>query len=148
MDVTPAVSACIRSYLCDESSLFDLANQLLSLFPTYYDPSLEEEIGLISEILACLYEVQDGVMPEPKFRLTVAEFLKSRPITLRKTAPNRRRQYQIMVRIHGRVQKVHIGKKTAHVPSCRIQRHSKIRLTKSSGNRAPLRGKSYFTISR
>ena len=65
----------LESYLRNESPLLEMRNQLYLNLQTIFQESTEPERELLSVLLACIYEVEDGVMPEANFRQAIQEFL-------------------------------------------------------------------------
>ena len=56
-------------------------NDILTLqLQVISDQSTEEGIELLAEILACICEVEDGVMPEETFRQILQGFLAKNPL--------------------------------------------------------------------
>ena len=80
MEVIPELPALLEAYLRKESALREMRNQLYLNLPILFPKSAEPERGLLSEILAGIYEVEDGVMPEETFRQAVQEFLAKNPV--------------------------------------------------------------------
>jgi len=63
-------------------SLDDWYNQLLLRFQTLTENASDDDLELVSEVLAGLYEVKDGVLDEATYRQSLSELLVSDPIVL------------------------------------------------------------------
>ena len=81
MKVIPELPALLEPYIRKESALREMRNQLYLNLPTLFPKSAEPERELLSEILAGIYEVQDGVMPEETFRQILQGFLDKNPVS-------------------------------------------------------------------
>ena len=81
MKVIPELPALLEPYLRKESALLEMRNQLYLNLPTIFPKSGDPERELLSEILAGIYEVEDGVMPEETFRQTLQGFLDKNPVS-------------------------------------------------------------------
>ena len=73
--IIPELRVPLESYLRNESTLMEMRNQLYLNLQTIFQESAEPERELLSALLSGLYEVEDGVMPEPTFRQALQEFL-------------------------------------------------------------------------
>ena len=80
MAAIPELPDLLEPYLRRESALLEMRNQLYLNLPTIFPKSGEPERELLSEILAGIYEVEDGVMPEETFRHAIQEFLAQNPV--------------------------------------------------------------------
>ena len=80
MEVIPELPALLEPYLRKESALREMRNQLYLNLQTIFPKSGEPERELLSEILAGIYEVEDGVMPEETFRQILQGFLDKNPV--------------------------------------------------------------------
>ena len=73
--IIPELRIPLESYLRNESPLLEMRNQLYLNLQTIFQESAEPERELLSALLSGIYEVEDGVMPEPTFRQALQEFL-------------------------------------------------------------------------
>ena len=80
VEIIPELPALLEPYIRSESTLLEMRNQLYLNLPTLFPKSAEPERELLSEILAGIYEVEDGVMPEETFRQAIQEFLAQNPV--------------------------------------------------------------------
>ena len=80
MEPITELPALLEPYIRRESTLLEMRNQLYLNLPTLFPKSAEPERELLSEILAGIYEVEDGVMPEETFRQAIQEFLAKNPV--------------------------------------------------------------------
>ena len=74
----------------------------------YNDSRADWELS--GEVLACIYEVMDGVMEEKTFRDIIQEFLVDPPALRHRTAMNRRRRDVFMFQT-GRIYRLRAGRK-------------------------------------
>ena len=70
----------LTAYTRREISFNEFHDTLSRRAQVISDQSSEEGLELFFEILACIYEVQDGVMAEATFRQAIQEFLAKNPV--------------------------------------------------------------------
>ena len=80
IEVAPALAIPLLAYTRREISFAEFDHILALRAQIISDQSTEEGIELFMEILACICEVQDRVMPEETFRQAVQEFLAKNPV--------------------------------------------------------------------
>lgn len=90
MKIIHVLNYKLRLFLHDELTVFELAGELLSLFPQYHDESLKEDLGLVGHFLAVVYEVQDGVTEEADLRRWIRKYLESPDKYINALRPRRR----------------------------------------------------------
>ena len=78
--VTPALAVPLLAYTRREIGFTEFNDTLTLQLQVISDQSTEEEIELLAEILACICEVEDGVMAEGTFRQILQGFLAKNPI--------------------------------------------------------------------
>ena len=79
-EIIPELRALLESCIRQETALPEMRNQLYRNLQTIFPQSAEPEREFLAEILAGIYEVQDGVMLEADFRQAIQEFLTQNPI--------------------------------------------------------------------
>ena len=72
----------LDQYIQEQVNLDDYYNQLLMRLQTLTQNVSEDELELISDVLAGLYEVKDGVLDEATYRQSLREVLISDPAVL------------------------------------------------------------------
>ena len=80
IEVTPALAIPLVAYTRREISFAEFDHILALRAQIISDQSTEEGIELFMEILACICEVQDRVMPEETFRQILQGFLDKNPV--------------------------------------------------------------------
>ena len=80
IEVAPALAIPLTAYTRREISFTEFHDTLSRQAQIISDQSTEEGIDLLMEIYACIYEVEDGVMPEETFRQAIQEFLAKNPV--------------------------------------------------------------------
>ena len=73
--IIPKFQALLAAYAGREVSFNQFHDELSQGLQFVFENSSEDGLDLLSEVLACIYEVEDGVMPEPTFRQAIQEFL-------------------------------------------------------------------------
>ena len=79
-EITPALRALLESYIRKETALPEMRNQLYQSLQTIFPQSAEPGRELLAEILAGIYEVEDGVRAEATFRQILNGFLAKNPV--------------------------------------------------------------------
>ena len=118
-NIVPKFDALLKAYVRREMGFGEFHDQLSLRLQTIFEKSSEDGLDLLSEVQACVYEVEDGVMPEAAFRQAVAKFLK--PPRGRRTVTSRRRGRYTMARRPRRVQRMQRANKMAIGASSRIR---------------------------
>ena len=80
IEVAPELAVPLVAYTGREISFAEFDHILALRMQIISDQSTEEGIELLLEILACICEVQDRVMPEETFRQILQGFLDKNPI--------------------------------------------------------------------
>ena len=80
----------LGSYIQQESTLHDLCDGLFPYLEMSVHDNARSDWEVSGEILACIYEVGDGVMQEEKFRNIIQEFLTDPPALRPRKAYSRR----------------------------------------------------------
>ena len=80
VEVVPALAIPLVAYTRREISFTEFHDTLSRRAQIISDQSPEEGLELFFEILACIYEVHDRVMPEETFRQAIQEFLAKNPV--------------------------------------------------------------------
>ena len=80
IEVAPELAIPLVAYTRREISFAEFDHILTLQLQVISDQSTEEGIELLLEILACICEVQDRVMPEETFRQILQGFLDKNPI--------------------------------------------------------------------
>ena len=80
IEVAPALAIPLVAYTRREISFAEFDHILALRAQVISDQSTEEGIELFMEILACICEVQDRVMPEETFRQILQGFLDKNPV--------------------------------------------------------------------
>ena len=78
--IVPELRALLESYIRQETALPEMRNQLYLNLQTIFPQSAEPERELLAEILAGIYEVEDGVRAEEAFRQILQGFLAENPV--------------------------------------------------------------------
>ena len=78
--VAPALAVPLLAYTGREIGFTDFNDTLTLQLQVISDQSTEEGIELLAEILACICEVEDGVMAEETFRQILNRFLAKNPV--------------------------------------------------------------------
>ena len=86
VEVVPPLAEPLAAYTCREVSFTQFHDTISRRAQIISDQSTEEGIELLLEIYACIYEVQDGVMPEATFRQAIQKFLAKQNAPQRRTA--------------------------------------------------------------
>ena len=73
----PELVALLESYARRESGLQELCDQLYPYLEDYFYKNARYDWELTGEVLAYIYEVQDGVTEETAFRRVIEKFLTS-----------------------------------------------------------------------
>ncbi len=81
IEVAPELAIPLVAYTRREISFAEFDHILTLQLQVISDQSTEEGIELLSEILACICEVQDRVMPEETFRQILQGFLAKNPVS-------------------------------------------------------------------
>ena len=84
VEVVPPLAEPLAAYARREVGFAQFHDTISRRAQVISDQSTEEGIELLMEIYACIYEVQDGVMPEATFRQAIQKFL------AKQNAPQRR----------------------------------------------------------
>lgn len=82
VEVVPPLAEPLAAYAGREVSFTQFHDTISRRAQLISDQSTEEDIELLLEIYACIYEVQDGVMTEATFRQILREFLANNPLTV------------------------------------------------------------------
>ena len=132
----------LNSYIEEELTLDDLCDRL---FP-YLEMSVYENARwdweVSGEILACIYEVGDGVMQEENFRNIIQEFLTNPPaLRPRKPYPRRVGKYSMRRRRSRTVART--GRRSKGTPQ---SVHPYARRTFSNKVQRPLRRRAFATF--
>lgn len=86
----------LDSFIQDRLSLNDLCDRLFPYLELSVYEHARSDWEVAGEILACIYEVNDGVMQEEAFRDVIQEFLTDPPaLRPRKVSSRRRAESQI-----------------------------------------------------
>ena len=80
IEVAPELAIPLVAYTRREISFAEFDHILALRMQIISDQSTEEGIELLLEILACICEVQDRVMPEETFRQILQGFLAKNPV--------------------------------------------------------------------
>ena len=80
VEVIPALAIPLTAYIRREIGFNEFHDTLSRRAQIISDQSTEEGLELFFEILACIYEVHDRVMPEETFRQAIQEFLAKNPV--------------------------------------------------------------------
>ena len=80
IEVAPELAIPLAAYTRREISFAEFDEILTLQLQIISDQSTEEGIELLLEIMACICEVQDRVMPEETFRQILQGFLAKNPI--------------------------------------------------------------------
>ena len=80
VEVVPPLAEPLAAYARREVGFAQFHDTISRRAQVISDQSTEEGIELLMEIYACIYEVQDGVMPEAIFRQILSEFLANNPL--------------------------------------------------------------------
>ena len=80
VEVVSPLAEPLAAYIRREIGFTDFHDTISRRAQIISDQSTEEGIELMLEILACICEVEDGVMPEPTFRQILSEFLSNNPV--------------------------------------------------------------------
>ena len=80
IEVAPALAIPLVAYTRREISFAEFDHILALRAQIISDQSTEEGLELFFEILACIYEVHDRVMPEETFRQILQGFLDKNPV--------------------------------------------------------------------
>ena len=80
IEVAPALAVPLVDYTRREIGFTEFNDILTLQLQVISDQSTEEGIELLAEILACICEVEDGVMAEETFRQILQGFLAKNPI--------------------------------------------------------------------
>ncbi len=75
VEVVSPLAEPLAAYARQEIGFTDFHDTISRRAQIISDQSTEEGIDLLMEIYACIYEVEDGVMPEATFRQAIEEFL-------------------------------------------------------------------------
>ena len=78
--VAPALAVPLIAYTRREIGFTEFNDTLTLQLQVISDQSTEEGIELLAEILACICEVEDGVMSEETFRQILQGFLDKNPV--------------------------------------------------------------------
>ena len=81
IEVAPELAIPLVAYTRREISFAEFDHILALRMQIISDQSTEEGIELLLEILACICEVQDRVMPEETFRQILQGFLAKNPVS-------------------------------------------------------------------
>ena len=79
--IVPEFKALLAAYAGREVSFTEFDAELSRGLQFVFENSTEEGLDFLSEVLAGIYEVQDGVMLEVDFRQAIQEFLAKNPIS-------------------------------------------------------------------
>lgn len=91
--IVPELATLLDPYLKSEVSLLEMRDQLYLNLQAFFSESTEDDMEMLSEVLACIYEVEDGVMPEDTFRQAVTQFIKEHSASTQKTFAFRKEIY-------------------------------------------------------
>ena len=80
VEIISEFQVLLDGYIRREIGFNAFHDELLCRLQIISDKSTEEGIELMLEVLACICEVEDGVMPEPTFRQILSEFLSNNPV--------------------------------------------------------------------
>ena len=78
--IVPEFKALLAAYAGREVSFTEFDAELSRGLQFVFENSTEEGLDFLSEVLAGIYEVQDGVMLEADFRQAIQEFLDKNPL--------------------------------------------------------------------
>ena len=78
--IVPEFNALLAAYAGREVSFNEFDDELSRGLQFVFENSDEDGLDFLSEILAGIYEVQDGVMPEKTFRQILQGFLDKNPV--------------------------------------------------------------------
>ena len=79
--IVPEFKALLAAYAGREVSFTEFDAELSRGLQFVFENSTEDGLDFLSEVLAGIYEVQDGVMPEADFRQAIQEFLAQNPVS-------------------------------------------------------------------
>ena len=65
----------LKAFSLDEIGLAGVRDEMYLMLQDFASRANDSEMQLLSEVLACIYEVEDGVMDEDLFRQAVRSFL-------------------------------------------------------------------------
>lgn len=99
------LSILIRAYALGELSLAEMRDQIYLCLQPFAATASEEDMELLSEVLACVFEVEDGIMPEETFRQALTQFIKEHLIVKQKRFIYRKKLHRVHIRQHGYAQK-------------------------------------------
>lgn len=78
--IVPEFKALLAAYAGREVSFNEFDDELSRGLQFVFENSDADGLDFLSEVLAGIYEVQDGVMAEAVFRQAIQEFLAKNPV--------------------------------------------------------------------
>ena len=75
--IVPELAKLLDPYLKGEVPLQEMRDKLYLQMQVLFGESSQDDKEMLSELLACIYEVEDEVMAEETFRQAVTQFIKS-----------------------------------------------------------------------
>lgn len=96
--IVPKLAKLLDPYLNGEVPLQEMRDEFYLQMQVLFGESSQDDKEMLSELLACIYEIEDGVMAEETFRLAVNQFIRSHSGLTQKPVAHRRRVYRISVR--------------------------------------------------
>lgn len=92
--IVPELAKLLDLYLNGEVPLKEMRDKLYLQMQVLFGESSQDDKELLSELLACIYEIEDGVMAEDTFRLAVTQFIRSHSGLTQEPVAYRRRVYR------------------------------------------------------
>ena len=93
--IVPELAKLLNPYLKGEVPLQEMRDKLYLQMQILFGESSQDDKEMLSELLACIYEVEDGVMAEEKFRQAVTQFIRSHSGFAQRPVAYRKRVYRI-----------------------------------------------------
>jgi hypothetical protein len=120
INYSPEMLTLLESYVGRRVTLAELEDGLYPYLEmtVYHDCRADWELS--GEVLACIYEVMDGVMEGKTFHDIIQEFLVDPPVLRHRTAMNRRRRDVFMFR-QGHIYRLRAGRKPNSFPRTRTR---------------------------
>ena len=96
--IIPELAKLLDPYLKGEVPLQEMRDRFYLHLQVMFGESSQDDKEMLSELLACIYEVEDGVMAEETFRQAVTQFIRSHSGLTQEPVAYRKRVYRISVR--------------------------------------------------
>ena len=93
--IVPELASFLAPYLNGEVPLQEMRDGLYLHFQAFLGKATEDDKEMLSELLACIYEVEDGVMAEETFRKAITQFIERHSLSTHGPLAYRKRVYRI-----------------------------------------------------